>query len=114
MHAYIDTIERIEIIRDFRLGAFDALVGINLLREGLDIPRCAFVAILDADKEGCLRSDISLVETIGRAARKQHGKLLLSADAVTGSIQRAGGETSPQAREAAGVQRGERRYAGVD
>ena len=80
MHSDIDTIERIEIIRDLRLGAFDALVGINLLREGLDIPECALVAILDADKEGFLRSETSLVQTIGRAARNVDGKVVLYAD----------------------------------
>ena len=93
MHSDIDTIERIEIIRDLRLGAFDALVGINLLREGLDIPECAFVAILDADKEGFLRSETSLVQTIGRAARNVDGKVVLYADVVTGSITRAMEET---------------------
>ncbi len=80
MHSDIDTIERIEIIRDLRLGAFDVLVGINLLREGLDIPECALVAILDADKEGFLRSETSLVQTIGRAARNVDGKVILYAD----------------------------------
>ena len=94
MHSDIDTIERIEIIRDLRLGAFDALVGINLLREGLDIPECAFVAILDADKEGFLRSETSLVQTIGRAARNVDGKVVLYADVVTGSIERAIEETN--------------------
>ena len=93
MHSDIDTIERIEIIRDLRLGAFDALVGINLLREGLDIPECAFVAILDADKEGFLRSETSLVQTIGRAARNVDGKVVLYADVITGSITRAMDET---------------------
>ncbi len=93
MHSDIDTIERIEIIRDLRLGAFDALVGINLLREGLDIPECALVAILDADKEGFLRSETSLVQTIGRAARNVDGKVVLYADMVTGSITRAMEET---------------------
>ena len=93
MHSDIDTIERIEIIRDLRLGAFDALVGINLLREGLDIPECALVAILDADKEGFLRSETSLVQTIGRAARNVDGKVVLYADVVTGSITRAMEET---------------------
>ena len=93
MHSDIDTIERIEIIRDLRLGAFDALVGINLLREGLDIPECAFVAILDADKEGFLRSETSLVQTIGRAARNVDGKVVLYADVITGSITRAMEET---------------------
>ena len=94
MHSDIDTIERIEIIRDLRLGAFDVLVGINLLREGLDIPECALVAILDADKEGFLRSETSLVQTIGRAARNVDGKVILYADAVTGSMQRAMEETN--------------------
>src|SRR5213076_2828851 len=93
MHSDIDTIERIEIIRDLRLGAFDALVGINLLREGLDIPECALVAILDADKEGFLRSETSLVQTIGRAARNVDGKVILYADTVTGSMERAIAET---------------------
>jgi excinuclease ABC subunit B len=93
MHSDIDTIERIEIIRDLRLGAFDVLVGINLLREGLDIPECALVAILDADKEGFLRSDTSLIQTIGRAARNVEGRVILYADHVTGSMQRAIGET---------------------
>src|SRR5689334_11989889 len=94
MHSDIDTIERIEIIRDLRLGAFDALVGINLLREGLDIPECALVAILDADKEGFLRSETSLIQTIGRAARNVEGKVILYADAVTGSMERAMAETT--------------------
>ncbi|HXW49998.1 MAG TPA: helicase-related protein, partial [Xanthobacteraceae bacterium] len=93
MHSDIDTIERIEIIRDLRLGAFDALVGINLLREGLDIPECALVAILDADKEGFLRSETSLVQTIGRAARNIDGRVLLYADSMTGSMERAIAET---------------------
>ena len=100
MHSDIDTIERIEIIRDLRLGAFDALVGINLLREGLDIPECALVAILDADKEGFLRSETSLVQTIGRAARNVDGKVVLYADVVTGSITRAMEETERRRREA--------------
>ena len=94
MHSDIDTLERIEIIRDLRLGAFDALVGINLLREGLDIPECALVAILDADKEGFLRSETSLVQTIGRAARNIDGRVILYADQITGSMERAMAETS--------------------
>jgi excinuclease ABC subunit B len=94
MHSDIDTIERIEIIRDLRLGAFDALVGINLLREGLDIPECALVAILDADKEGFLRSETSLIQTIGRAARNVDGRVILYADKVTGSMERAMAETN--------------------
>ncbi len=94
MHSDIDTIERIEIIRDLRLGAFDVLVGINLLREGLDIPECGFVAILDADKEGFLRSETSLIQTIGRAARNVDSKVILYADHATGSISRAMAETT--------------------
>jgi excinuclease ABC subunit B len=94
MHSDIDTIERIEIIRDLRLGAFDVLVGINLLREGLDIPECGLVAILDADKEGFLRSETSLVQTIGRAARNIDGRVILYADNITGSMERAMGETN--------------------
>jgi excinuclease ABC subunit B len=93
MHSDIDTLERIEIIRDLRLGAFDVLVGINLLREGLDIPECALVAILDADKEGFLRSETSLVQTIGRAARNVDGKVICYADKITGSLERAMAET---------------------
>jgi excinuclease ABC subunit B len=93
MHSDIDTIERIEIIRDLRLGAFDALVGINLLREGLDIPECALVAVLDADKEGFLRSETSLIQTIGRAARNVDGRVILYADQMTGSMTRAIAET---------------------
>ena len=93
MHSDIDTLERIEIIRDLRLGAFDVLIGINLLREGLDIPECALVAILDADKEGFLRSETSLIQTIGRAARNVDGKVILYADKITGSMQRAMAET---------------------
>ena len=94
MHSDIDTIERIEILRDLRLGAFDVLVGINLLREGLDIPECGFVGILDADKEGFLRSETSLIQTIGRAARNVDGKVILYADHITGSMERAMAETS--------------------
>ncbi|YBV96952.1 excinuclease ABC subunit UvrB [Phyllobacteriaceae bacterium JZ32] len=94
MHSDIDTLERIEILRDLRLGAFDVLVGINLLREGLDIPECGFVAILDADKEGFLRSETSLIQTIGRAARNVDGKVILYADQITGSMERAMAETS--------------------
>ncbi|WP_273782579.1 excinuclease ABC subunit UvrB [Bartonella sp. ML69XJBT] len=93
MHSDIDTLERIEILRDLRLGTFDVLIGINLLREGLDIPECGFVAILDADKEGFLRSETSLVQTIGRAARNVDGRVILYADTITGSIERALQET---------------------
>ena len=93
MHSDIDTIERIEILRDLRLGAFDVLVGINLLREGLDIPECGLVAILDADKEGFLRSETSLIQTIGRAARNVDGRVIMYADRITGSMERALRET---------------------
>ena len=93
MHSDIDTLERIEILRDLRLGAFDVLIGINLLREGLDIPECALVAILDADKEGFLRSETSLVQTIGRAARNVDGRVIMYADKITGSMERAIKET---------------------
>ena len=93
LHADIDTVERVEIIRDLRLGKFDVLVGINLLREGLDLPEVSLVAILDADKEGFLRSDRSLIQTIGRAARHLHGKAILYADRITASMQRALDET---------------------
>lgn len=93
MHSDIDTIERIEILRDLRLGAFDVLIGINLLREGLDIPECGLVAILDADKEGFLRSETSLIQTIGRAARNAEGRVIMYADRITGSMERALAET---------------------
>ncbi|MGH1367015.1 MAG: excinuclease ABC subunit UvrB [Maritimibacter sp.] len=93
MHSDIDTLERIEILRDLRLGAFDVLIGINLLREGLDIPECGLVAILDADKEGFLRSETSLVQTIGRAARNAEGRVIMYADRITGSMERALAET---------------------
>jgi len=93
MHSDIDTIERIEILRDLRLGAFDVLIGINLLREGLDIPECGLVAILDADKEGFLRSETSLIQTIGRAARNAEGRVIMYADKMTGSMERALAET---------------------
>jgi excinuclease ABC subunit B len=94
LHADIETVERTEIIRDLRLGKFDVLVGINLLREGLDMPEVSLVAILDADKEGFLRSDNSLIQTIGRAARHINGRAILYADRVTGSMRRALDETA--------------------
>jgi excinuclease ABC subunit B len=94
LHSDIDTVERMEIIRDLRLGEFDVLVGINLLREGLDMPEVALVAILDADKEGFLRSDRSLIQTIGRAARNIEGRAILYADTITGSMRRALDETN--------------------
>ncbi|WP_420141715.1 helicase-related protein, partial [Sphingomonas sp.] len=93
MHSDVETLERIELIRDLRLGVYDVLVGINLLREGLDIPECGLVAILDADKEGFLRSETSLIQTIGRAARNAEGKVILYADTITGSMERAMAET---------------------
>ena len=93
MHSDIDSVERVEILRDLRLGAFDVLIGINLLREGLDLPEVGFVGVLDADKEGFLRSEGSLIQTIGRAARNVEGKAILYADKITGSIERAIGET---------------------
>ena len=93
LHSDIDTVERVEIIRDLRLGVFDVLVGINLLREGLDMPEVSLVAILDADKEGFLRSERSLIQTIGRAARNLNGRAILYADRITGSMERAIGET---------------------
>jgi excinuclease ABC subunit B len=93
LHSDVETLERIDIIRDLRLGVFDVLVGVNLLREGLDIPECGLVAILDADKEGFLRSKTSLIQTIGRAARNVEGKVLLYADRMTDSLIYALGET---------------------
>ncbi len=99
LHSDIDTVERVEIIRDLRLGEFDVLVGINLLREGLDIPEVSLVAILDADKEGFLRSDRSLIQTIGRAARNLNGRAILYADHITGSMQRAMEETERRRRK---------------
>ncbi|MFN7177228.1 MAG: helicase-related protein, partial [Thermaurantiacus sp.] len=93
MHSDVETLERIELIRDLRMGVYDVLVGINLLREGLDIPECGLVCILDADKEGFLRSETSLVQTIGRAARNVDGRVILYADTVTGSMERALAET---------------------
>jgi excinuclease ABC subunit B len=93
LHSDIDTVERVEILRDLRLGVFDVLIGINLLREGLDIPEVSLVAILDADKEGFLRSERSLIQTIGRAARNLNGKAILYGDRITNSMEKAIGET---------------------
>ena len=93
LHSDIDALERVEILRDLRLGAFDVLIGVNLLREGLDLPEVSLVAILDADKEGFLRSDRSLIQTSGRAARNANGRILMYADTVTGSMQRTIDET---------------------
>src|SRR5471030_2453587 len=94
LHSGVETLERIEIIRDLRLGVFDILIGINLLREGLDIPECALVAILDADKEGFLRSKTSLIQTIGRAARNVEGRAILYADRMTNSMEATLEETN--------------------
>src|SRR5204863_4892774 len=94
LHSDVETLERIAILRDFRLGLYDVLVGINLLREGLDLPEVSLVAILDADKEGFLRSTTSLIQTIGRAARHINGKAILFADTMTGSMQAAIDETN--------------------
>jgi len=99
LHSDIGTVERVEIIRDLRLGTFDVLVGINLLREGLDLPEVSLVAILDADKEGFLRSETSLIQTIGRVARHFKGKAILYADKITGSMQRAIQETDRRRRK---------------
>ena len=105
MHSDIETLERIEIIRDLRLGVFDVLVGINLLREGLDIPECQLVAILDADKEGFLRSTRSLIQTIGRAARNVDGRVTLYADRTTDSIKKALEETERRRAKATRMER---------
>jgi len=99
LHSEVETVERVEIIRDLRLGEFDVLVGINLLREGLDLPEVSLVAILDADKEGFLRSERSLIQTIGRAARHINGRAILYADTVTDSMKRAIGETERRRRK---------------
>ena len=108
LHSNIDTIQRIEILRDLRLGEFDVLVGINLLREGLDLPEVSLVAILDADKEGFLRGETSLIQTIGRAARNVDGQVIMYADRMTDSMQRAISETHRRRVAAAGLQRGAR------
>ena len=98
IHYNVETIERMEIIRDLRLGVFDVLVGINLLREGLDLPEVSLVVILDADKEGFLRAERSLIQTIGRAARNENGKVIMYADEITGSMERAISETNRRRR----------------
>ena len=105
LHSEVDTVQRIEILRDLRLGEFDVLVGINLLREGLDLPEVSLVAILDADKEGFLRSQTSLIQTIGRAARNIDGQVVMYADTVTDSMTRAISEVEPAAPPAAAAQR---------
>ena len=99
LHSDIDTVERVEIIRDLRLGEFDVLVGINLLREGLDIPEVSLVAILDADKEGFLRSEVTIIQTVGRAARNIRGRAILYGDKVTGSMQRAMDEMTRRSKQ---------------
>ena len=111
LHSDIETVERVEILRDLRLGTFDVLVGINLLREGLDIPEVSLVAILDADKEGFLRSERSLIQTIGRAARNLNGKAILYADQVTDSMKLALGETERRRARQIGAQPGRGHHA---
>ena len=111
LHSDIDTVERVEIIRDLRLGEFDVLVGINLLREGLDIPEVSLVAMLDADKEGFLRAERSLIQTIGRAARHINGMAILYADTMTDSMKAAIGETERRRDEAGGVEREDGHHA---
>jgi excinuclease ABC subunit B len=110
LHSDVDTVERVEIMRDLRLGAFDVLVGINLLREGLDIPEVSLVAILDADKEGFLRSERSLIQTIGRAARNLNGKAILYADRITDSMRGHRRDRAPP-RQADRAQRRARHHA---
>ena len=114
LHSEIDTLDRIAIIRELRLGEFDVLVGVNLLREGLDLPEVSLVAVLDADKEGFLRGKTALIQTTGRAARNTAGKVLLYADKRTEAIVGAMEETSAPARVPGRVQRGARDHAGVD
>jgi excinuclease ABC subunit B len=110
LHSEVDTLHRIEILRDLRLGEFDVLVGINLLREGLDLPEVSLVAILDADKEGFLRSETSLIQTIGRAARHVEGKVLMYADQVTDSMKSAISETQRRRK----IQEAYNRANGID
>ena len=114
LHADVETVERMEIIRDLRLGEFDVLVGINLLREGLDLPEVSLVAIFDADKEGFLRSEGSLIQTIGRAARNIRGKAILYADQITGSMQRAIDETNRRRAKQIEFNRDARHRAALD
>ena len=114
LHSDIDTLERIEILRDLRRGEFDVLVGINLLREGLDLPEVSLVAILDADKEGFLRSGGSLIQTVGRAARNVNGRAIMYADKMTDSMRHGDRRDRPAPRHPGGVQRGARHHAGVD
>ena len=114
LHSEIDTLERIQIIRELRLGEYDVLVGVNLLREGLDLPEVSLVAILDADKEGFLRGRTSLIQTIGRAARNINGRVLMYADKQTEAIKDALDETNRRRDDPARVQRGARHHAAVD
>ena len=112
LHSEVQTLERVEILRDLRLGVYDVVVGINLLREGLDLPEVSLVAILDADKEGFLRSDTALIQTIGRAARHVNGTVIMYADRITDSMKRAIDETERRRKVQTGVQRGTRHRAG--
>ena len=114
LHSEIDTLERIQIIRELRLGEYDVLVGVNLLREGLDLPEVSLVAILDADKEGFLRGKTALIQTIGRAARNVNGKVLMYADKLTEAIKGALDETNRRRAMQLALQRGARDHAGVD
>ena len=112
LHSEVDTLERIQIIRELRLGEFDALVGVNLLREGLDLPEVSLVAILDADKEGFLRGETSLIQTIGRAARNVEGRVLMYADKETDAMRKAMSRDRPPPRDPGRLQRGARDHAG--
>ncbi len=114
LHSEVDTLERIQIIRELRLGEFDVLVGVNLLREGLDLPEVSLVAILDADKEGFLRGETSLIQTIGRAARNVDGTVLMYADKETAAMRAAIGETDRRRADPARLQRGARDHARDD
>ena len=114
LHSEIDTLERIQIIRDLRLGEYDVLVGVNLLREGLDLPEVSLVAILDADKEGFLRGETSLIQTIGRAARNVEGKVIMYADKETDAMRAALVGDRPPPRDPARLQRGARHHRGDD
>ena len=114
LHSEVDTLDRIQIIRELRLGEYDVLVGVNLLREGLDLPEVSLVAILDADKEGFLRGKTALIQTIGRAARNMNGKVLMYADKMTEAIKGALDETNRRRADPARLQRGARDHAGVD
>lgn len=114
LHSEIDTLERMEIIRDLRMGLFDVLVGINLLREGLDVPEVSLVAILDADKQGFLRTETSLIQTIGRAARNVNGRVIMYADSISPAMKSAIEETDEDGKYNRNVQREKRYYAAVD